>query len=155
MGNKYKIQLKNPLNRENTLYMSALGWLHSVTLDGVKIDLVDPDKEDMYKEVYIHNLWQVYQVIYNHQLDNEEVKARAGDKAKLFRLNFNQVAGRAGISKDTAKALVRHLENIGLVEVVEDGQRGRVYEIRHLEDVLNQLPDRVLSVFKTDEIIKR
>lgn len=155
MGNKYKIQLKNPLNRENTLYMSALGWLHSVTLDGVKIDLVDPDKEDMYKEVYIHNLWQVYQVIYNHQLDNEEVKARAGDKAKLFRLNFNQVAGRAGISKDTAKALVRHLEAVGLVEVVEDGQRGRVYEIRHFEDVLNQLPDRVLLSFKTDEIIKR
>lgn len=155
MGNKYKIQLKNPLNRENTLYMSALGWLHSVTLDGVKIDLVDPDKEDMYKEVYIHNLWQVYQVIYNHQLDNEEVKARAGDKAKLFRLNFNQVAARAGISKDTAKALIRHLEDVGLVEVVEDGQRGRVYEIRHLEDVLNQLPDRVLLSFKTDEIIKR
>lgn len=155
MGNKYKIQLKNPLNRENTLYMSALGWLHSVTLDGVKIDLVDPDKEDMYKEVYIHNLWQVYQVIYNYQLDNEEVKARAGDKAKLFRLNFNQVAGRAGISKDTAKALVRHLEAVGLVEVVEDGQRGRVYEIRHFEDVLNQLPDRVLLSFKTDEIIKR
>lgn len=155
MSNKYKIQLKNPLNRENTLYMHALGWLHSVTLDGVKIDLVDPDKDDMYKELYIHNLWQVYQVIYNHQLDNEEVKARAGDKAKLFRLNFNQVAGRAGISKDVAKAIVRHLEDVGLVEVVEDGKRGRVYEIRHLEDVLNQLPDRVLSVFKTDEIIKR
>ena len=155
MSNKYKIQLKNPLNRENTLYMHALGWLHSVTLDGVKIDLVDPDKEDMYKELYIHNLWQVYEVIYNHQLDNEEVKARAGDKAKPFKLNFNQVAARAGISKDVAKAIVRHLEDVGLVEVVEDGKRGRVYEIRHLEDVLNQLPDRVLSVFKTDEIIKR
>ncbi|EFX2640862.1 hypothetical protein EY268_14735 [Shigella sonnei] len=155
MSTKYKIQLKNPLNRENVRYMHALKQLHSVTLGGVEIELVKPDKDDDYKALYIASLWEIYETIYQHQIDNEEVKARAGDKAKLFKLNFNQLAARAGTSKDIAKAIVRRLEDIGLVEVVEDGQRGRVYEIRHLEDVLNQLPDRVLLSFKTDEIIKR